>query len=379
MHAGSNGREPLKGLTFERSIPQWEFAKDQASALQNWAIGFYNAPGASVFGGVWADPNQPIWNDNLKFPHGTVVFKLLFTTATDEEVPTMKGSPTWQAVCAFIYILDYFGVSYNLKVICPQPDPAHAPDNGLVRNDHASPVRLIQVDWATVDERSPIGWVFGTYMYNGYLENITDPWDRLTSVGVTWGNDPQLNQAAVDRGEKPVESWINPEAEKLRLDLGGKRPSWGYNGRLNGPADNFVSACASCHGTAQSYDAPLVQPGHLDKDTNEWIPLNQRLTMDWFGNIKAGETFSVRGALSADYSLQFTIGWNNYRNWRKTHKDQDKEPDPKKKILLALPTRRIIFRPKPEDEDNEQLQKLLKGIRVEEEPRRAGPQFEWKR
>ncbi|KAG8916776.1 hypothetical protein FRC00_014405, partial [Tulasnella sp. 408] len=75
MHASANGREPLKGLTFERSIPQYEFASTQTSALQNWAIGFYNAPGASVFGGVWANPSLPVWNDNLKFPPGTVVFK----------------------------------------------------------------------------------------------------------------------------------------------------------------------------------------------------------------------------------------------------------------------------------------------------------------
>lgn len=55
-----------------------------------------------------------------------------------------------------------------------------------------------------------------------------------------WGNDPQLDQAAVDAGEKPVESWINPRADELRKELGGMRPSWGYNGRLNGPADNFI-------------------------------------------------------------------------------------------------------------------------------------------
>ncbi|KAG8897397.1 hypothetical protein FRC01_011354, partial [Tulasnella sp. 417] len=293
MHASANGREPLKGLTFERSIPQYEFARTQSSALQNWAIGFYNSPGASVFGGVWADPSQPVWNDNLKFPPGSAVFKLLLTTATDDEVPTMKGSPAWPAV------------------ICPQDDPAHAPSTGAVRNKTASEVRLIQVDWATVDDRAPIGWVFGTFMYNGYLENIEDPWDRLTSVGVMWGNDPQLDQAAVDAGEKPIESWINPEAEELRLGLGGMRPSWGYNGRLNGPADNFISACASCHGTAQSFDAPLVQSGQLVN--NQWVPLNEKLTMTWFENVKAGETFSVRGALSADYSLQFTIGWTNYK------------------------------------------------------------------
>lgn len=97
-----------------------------------------------------------------------------------------------------------------------------------------------------------------------------------------------------------------------------------------------------------------------------------------FENVKAGEPFSVRGALSADYSLQFMIGMSAYQAWRQTQKQQAKEPDPKKRILLALPTRRVIFRPKPEDEDNELLEKLLEGISVEEEPRRAGPKFNWK-
>lgn len=55
MHASANGREPLKGLTFERSIPQYEFASSQKSALQNWAIGFYNAPGTL---GSLAVPNS---------------------------------------------------------------------------------------------------------------------------------------------------------------------------------------------------------------------------------------------------------------------------------------------------------------------------------
>lgn len=146
-------------------------------------------------------------------------------------------------------------------MIAKQDDPKVAPSTAAKRaDDKARDVRLIQVDWAAVDDRSPVGWVFGTFMYNGYLQNIDDvraksairtayarpdfsfnqPWDRLTPVGVMWGNDPQLDQAAVDRGEKPVESWINPDAETLRKELNGMRPSWGYNGRLNGPADNFI-------------------------------------------------------------------------------------------------------------------------------------------
>lgn len=121
-----------------------------------------------------------------------------------------------------------------------------------MRNDFASEVRLIQAGWATVDERSPIGWVFGTFLYDHTLaDTVPNPWDRLTSIGIMWGDDPDLDQAAFDAGQEPVESWINPRAEELRRELGGKRPSWGYNGRLNGPADNFISACTSCHGRAQ--------------------------------------------------------------------------------------------------------------------------------
>lgn len=35
-------------------------------------------------------------------------------------------------------------------------------------------MRLIQVDFAVVDDRSPIGWVFGTFMYDGTLGDIAD-------------------------------------------------------------------------------------------------------------------------------------------------------------------------------------------------------------
>ena len=36
------------------------------------------------------------------------------------------------------------------------------------RNDYASDLRLFQVDFAVRDDRAPIGWVFGTFMYNGH-------------------------------------------------------------------------------------------------------------------------------------------------------------------------------------------------------------------
>lgn len=76
------------------------------------------------------------------------------TNATDAELPTMKGAPSMQAV------------------IAQTPnDPNKAP-NPSIRNTFASDLRLLQVDFAVVDERSPIGWVFGTFMYDGSSPKI---------------------------------------------------------------------------------------------------------------------------------------------------------------------------------------------------------------
>ena len=56
-----------------------------------------------------------------------------------------------------------------------------------------------------------------------------------------WGNDPELTPEAASRGEKPKQSWINPQANELLATLGGQRAQtgWGVGGRLNGPGMSF--------------------------------------------------------------------------------------------------------------------------------------------
>ena len=54
-------------------------------------------------------------------------------------------------------------------------------------------------------------------------------------VGLQWGNDPNLDQKKAEAGVSPKESWINPAAEAMRVALGGRRPGWGWHGRMNGP------------------------------------------------------------------------------------------------------------------------------------------------
>ncbi|KAM5348282.1 hypothetical protein ACJ41O_008106 [Fusarium nematophilum] len=316
-------REPINGLTFERATPAGEFAASQTDALQNWACGFYNETGATVFGDMWKDPANPDFEDNKHFPEGTAVFKILLNDAKPGQLPNMVGSPAMHAV-----------ISQSTK-------------NGLKRNDTASALHLIQVDFAVVDDRAPIGWVFGTFMFDGLRkwDASVQPWDKLTLVGITWGNDPLLNQAVYDKDPseppKPRECYITPRAEEVRTSLKGKRPFWGWNGRMNGPADNFISACASCHSTATrnpmvhgSTKYGILPPTKWDYDTGKPAKgFDDATVMNWFRNVPPGVPFDegldpsdptvydpgnpklASKTKSADYSLQLQVGFSNYKKW----------------------------------------------------------------
>lgn len=98
---------------------------------------------------MWVDPNMPKWEDHLRFPVGSVICENIFVDVTDDEVPIAKGSPEAYACIG------------NLP---KDPEHAEAPDG---RMSIATRLRLIQVDFAARDERSPIGWVFGTYACDG--------------------------------------------------------------------------------------------------------------------------------------------------------------------------------------------------------------------
>ncbi|KAM5380067.1 hypothetical protein ACJZ2D_003714 [Fusarium nematophilum] len=87
------------------------------------------------------------------------------------------------------------------------------------------------------------------------------------------------------KGAKPTQSWINPAANEIRKRLGGTRPDWGWLGRMNGPADNVRSACASCHSVSEHDDEGPVKmvPNHNDGVAEK---------MRFFRNIPAGQPFN---------------------------------------------------------------------------------------
>lgn len=293
MGPGGNGREFINGLTRERSSRPGELGAMQSACRQNWAVGFYNPVGGAILGRVWAPVVAGTGEPDLSalpFPIGTVVAKLLYTESTSAEVPLLAGAPE---------------VTANINVRA-NPADSDCPANTVLRAP--ATLRLLQLDVAIRDGRAnDTGWVFGTFVYDGRLSG-SDPWAKLKPVGLMWGNDPELSDANAANGEKPQQSIV-------LTDFGLGR-AFGRGGRMNGPVDNQVSACLSCHMTAQWPNPAAVTPPAGDS----W----DRVSC-WFRNIGPTTPFGTAPAngvtcgslpspapVSLDYSLQLAVGLRNY-------------------------------------------------------------------
>ena len=279
---GANGREPAHGLTRERVSRPAELAPQQTQSWNNYAVGFYNAPGGVTLGKVWKNHGQPKAADGKSMPEGTVAAKLLFTTAPVSQVPYLQGAPAWTAY------------------IPASPVPGVTPPPGR----SAQQVRLLQIDVAVKDSRvaSKTGWVFGTFVYGGGPGGPAGSgWTNVAPVGLMWGNDPGYS------GTGPLtQTWINPAVHM---------PHLGFQGRLNGPVDNKASACLSCHATAEAPAGAMIAspPG----------------AARWFKNIPSGTPFDA-GRAPLDYSLQLAVSLDNYAS---AHKIAHATPAAKKVLL----------------------------------------------
>jgi hypothetical protein len=269
LHKTPAGREFLHGLTRERNLLPGALNPNQKRCVQNWAVGLYNEAGGYTIGEVWKDANNP---DPTKgqFPEGTVVVKIIFTEATPEEAPEMEGAFEWRA-----------NIHSTIDSMSPKT---------------IMTVRLMQMDVAVKDASAndTIGWVFATFIYDKNAAGIT-AWDKLVPVGMMWGNDPGITPDDIQAGKSLKETFIN-----TNIPLYGSR-SLGWGGRLNGPVDDYVSACASCHSTAQW--KPIKKMAPSNQATYE-----ERLK--WFRNLKS-EAFE-EGEISLDYSLQLALSLKNF-------------------------------------------------------------------
>jgi hypothetical protein len=301
---GKKGREGIHGLTLEASIRSGQLVKGQEYAKgATYAVGLYNEFGGYAIGKVWEkhDEPDPTYAATQGFPEGTVVCKLLFVNipqeVIDDEIGFLTNPIQWQAY-------------------------AYKPgSSGRAVQD----VTLIQMDIMVRDERASAGWVFGTFQYNGVLDR-TSRWENLVPVGLMWGNDPDQTAGAPQETGKSFtppgvgettqinaaldETVVNPDANEL------PPTHLGWEGRLNGPVDNSLSSCMSCHMTASSPERPLsptflsteFDPDEPEKPirpkTNS--PRWQEFWMQWFENVgwKEGK---LEPFLEAKYPLDFSL------------------------------------------------------------------------
>ena len=276
----TSGREPFMGLTKERGPDKGDLSPTNLAGHQVWAVGFYNAPGATILGKVFADPCNPQLPASVNFPEGTVSAKFLFTDAPADEVTYLRDAPEYDAN------IDRAGSGNQTRPVAERQKRA---------------VRLLQVDISVKDSGAlETGWLFGTFGWVGPAKG-DGLYDNLVPVTLQWGNDPGVVTTAI------VQSWVNPDLRNVTYGW-DKRPTLGFNGRSNGAADNIRSSCLSCHAAARTPRSPKGLLGsRFDMESDITDADKVRAHVDaWFGNLKGGDLFDpTEPAVSAlDYSLQ---------------------------------------------------------------------------
>ncbi|HYP50072.1 MAG TPA: hypothetical protein VEQ34_03965, partial [Pyrinomonadaceae bacterium] len=172
MHAGLYGREFIHGLTRERKTCRTELLGSRAECApdaekyQSWAIAFYNVRGAFYLGKIWEEMTQSRTPSAKNFPAegfpaGSVSLKLIFTQADAQVAPFLENSIEWLADTRRARAS---GFSADECLTATGEPDAKCFDK----------LRLLQIDVATRDERSPTGWVFGTFAYNKDAKPIFD-------------------------------------------------------------------------------------------------------------------------------------------------------------------------------------------------------------
>jgi hypothetical protein len=265
---GSGAREAAFGMTAERTTAPGTLAGN-TNGFRNYAVAYYDARGARTFARVWstATPGTDVADrSTMTFAAGSLVYKLLYSAAKPADFP-----------------VDILANSLSVAII---PNGSGGPVN----------VRLLQIDIAVKDDRAgTTGWYFATYAYDSSIAG-SSPWLKMVPVGLMWGNDP---------GGPPLkESWINPAAPAYA------KAHLGFEGRLNGPVDNPVSACMSCHSTAQSKSlAHLVADQTCASKRDKWFRnLPGTTAFGRFDRDTPGCDEDLNGEVltAADYSLQLS-------------------------------------------------------------------------
>lgn len=292
----NGGTEGFRGLIKEAPISPQQLSGTQNGSYQVYAITLINEYAGYTMGQMWKDPDNPNPGATDKrygggFPNGTVFAKLLFTDAPEgtDQVDFLENPLSWN-----VYITE----NWNSP-------------NRVVKK-----VNLLQMDIAVRDTRAEeTGWVFGTFAYNGKLNNA-NKFLNLVPVGIMWGNDPNIKDNNVNPfPPKPVDQIQNTNLKETIVFPSPDLPPQhlGWNSRLNGPADLNTASCLSCHIAAQYPAATsLVAPGMVP-DGGATAPAQGGSAewMQWFQNIPAATSMNPE-TYSTDFSFQVAIALENF-------------------------------------------------------------------
>ena len=295
----NGGTEGFRGLITEINLTPKQLGPNQTEQYTMYAITLVNEYAGYSLGRMWKDPDNPDPSAmdvryGGGFIPGTVFAKLLLADAPGEKVPYLRNPMQWQA-----YIQKSFGS----------------------KERHVAGVNLTQMDIAVRDPRADgpnmTGWVFGTLVYNGAVNNKKSQFLNLVPLGVILGNDPENTANKVNPfPPKPVTKIINKNLKQTVIFASELLPPQhlGWNSRLCGPADLNTSSCLSCHMAAQyppirNMFPPNATPGGLPTPPKGG---GSKLWMEWFQNRLCGTTMNPKTTYSTDFSLQVAISLENF-------------------------------------------------------------------
>lgn len=273
MDFGYAGREPMKGLVMDRTAFADDFLNNEPGKARNYSITYYNDIAAYTLGQVWCDPNQPDAS-KASFAEGSVFFSMVFTTADSALFPFLGSPYKWEALV-------------EQKTMIPMDDK---------RIDE---VRLLEVDFGVRTNKSPTGWVMGSFIYNGAAGEDTR--SRLVPVCLQWGNDPGVTPAAVRKGEAEIkESWYNTAVYDTANIAGSLVKHTGFAGRAQRPIGSRESSLLSEVLAAAVPAGSILPPAGIDMDS----------TMYYFRNVANGEAL-IAGSQPV-YAMELRNGIRNH-------------------------------------------------------------------
>jgi hypothetical protein len=298
-----NATPEFRGTGMLAELVNMDCEREFPYGFETWSVGYYNEWGGYAIGKAFPRTGQPHLidfmgsklPDGLPFPEGTVVVKVLTTNAPTRCVKVLEGAPEWHV---------------NRHKLAA---------DGYDCEREVQTSRVLQVDVAVTDRRSPTHWVYSTFAYDGQSTGKTF-WDRLVPLGVQWGADPWTFPAVTVNTSLPLQQTVlNPESHSIVQH-------YGCQDRLAGPVDNPQSSCVSCHGSA--YAAPNGAPSTMATNVPPSFGFDGmciQFSLDnasYFQNQQPPQHFPggrFPDAISLDTSLQMEVAFDQYGRFHTDH------------------------------------------------------------